>query len=141
MGIWSIQDVSIAQLNEMCKGNLGENLGIEFTEIGDDFIKATMPVNHQTKQPFGLLHGGASAALAETLGSVASYLCVDVSKKNTVGLEINCNHLRSVKGGVVTGITRPIHLGKSTQVWDIKIMDDRDRLICISRLTVAVINK
>ena len=100
-----------------------------------------MPVDHRTKQPYGLLHGGASVALAETLGSIGSALVVDQSKFNCVGLEINANHLRSVRDGFVTGIARPIHIGASTHVWDIRITDQRDKLVCISRLTVAVIKK
>ena len=114
---------------------------MEFTEIGADFIKATMPVDHRTKQPYGLLHGGASVALAETLGSVGAGLVIDPTKFQCVGLEINANHVRSVSQGFVTGIATPVHIGASTHIWDIKIYDQKDRLVCISRLTVAILKK
>jgi len=120
---------------------MGDHLGIVFTEIGDDYLKATMPVDQRTKQPYGLLHGGASAVLAETLGSIASHLVVDSSKYNCVGIEINANHLRGVREGLVTGIVKPLHTGKTTHVWDIKLYDSRDKLVCVSRLTVAIIKK
>ena len=117
------------------------HLGIEFTGIGDDFLEATMPVDHRTIQPMGLLHGGANVALAETLGSLAASLTVDQEKEAVVGLEINANHLKSVRSGKVKGIAKPIHLGKSTQVWEIKIFNEADQLCCISRLTMAILNK
>ena len=113
-------------------------LGIVFTEIGDDFVRATMPVDARTHQPYGLLHGGASALLAETLGSSAGNLCVG-DDTICVGIEINANHLRGVRSGVVTGTARPIHLGRSTQVWDIRIEDADARPVCVSRLTLAVV--
>ena len=141
MNIWFDKNVHIDQLNAMSKHTIAQVLGIEFIEISEDFIKAKMPVDHRTHQPFGLLHGGASAVLAETLGSVASYLCVDSSTKATVGIEINCNHIRSVKKGHVTGITKALHIGTTIQVWEINIYDDREKLVCTSRLTVAVIKK
>lgn len=141
MSIWFHQNINLADFAHLGKNTLGEQLGMEFTEIGEDYIKATMPVDHRTKQPYGLLHGGASVALAETLGSVGSALVVDQSKFNCVGLEINANHLRSVRDGFVTGIAKPIHIGASTHVWDIRITDQRDKLVCISRLTVAVIKQ
>lgn len=125
----------------MGKGNMGEHLGIEFVELGPDFLKASMPVDSRTKQPFGLLHGGASVVLAETLGSVASALIVNRDEFMCVGLEVNANHLRSVSQGVVTGMCTPIHIGSSTHIWDIRIQDERNRLICVSRLTVAVLKK
>lgn len=137
--IWFHKNIQVEALNEYGKNTIGEILGIRFTEIGDDFIKATMPVDHRTKQPFGLLHGGASCVLAETLGSIAAYLVVDGEKYKCVGLDINANHIRSATYGVVTGITKPIHIGKTTQVWEIKITNEKDQLVCISRLTVAVI--
>ncbi len=118
-----------------------DHLGIEFLEVGDDYIKAKMPVDHRTIQPFGLLHGGASVALAETLGSVAANLCVDREKKMCVGLEINANHIRPVTNGFVYGIARPIHIGASTQVWEIRIQNEQEKLVCISRLTLAVLDK
>jgi 1,4-dihydroxy-2-naphthoyl-CoA hydrolase len=118
-----------------------EHLGIEFLEVGDDYIKARMPVDHRTIQPFGLLHGGASVALAETLGSVAANLCVDREKKMCVGLEINANHIRPVASGFVYGVTRPIHIGASTQLWEIRIHNEQEKLVCVSRLTMAVLDK
>ena len=118
-----------------------EHLGIEFLEVGDDYIKARMPVDHRTIQPFGLLHGGASVALAETLGSVAANLCVDREKKMCVGLEINANHIRPVTNGFVYGIARPIHIGASTQLWEIRIHNEQEKLVCVSRLTMAVLDK
>ena len=141
MAIWFYENIKLEDFLHLGKNTLGEQLGMEFTEIGEDYIKGTMPVDHRTKQPYGLLHGGASVALAETLGSIGSALVVDQSKFNCVGLEINANHLRSVRDGFVTGIARPIHIGASTHVWDIRITDQRDKLVCISRLTVAVIKK
>ena len=128
-------------LNETRKMTMIENLGIEFLEVGDDYIKARMPVDHRTIQPFGLLHGGASVALAETLGSVAANLCVDREKKMCVGLEINANHVRPVTNGFVYGIARPIHIGVSTQLWEIRIHNDEERLVSISRLTMAILDK
>jgi 1,4-dihydroxy-2-naphthoyl-CoA hydrolase len=108
------------------------------TEIGDDWLRGTMPVDARTKQPFGLLHGGASVALAESLGSLAGNLCLDASEM-AVGLDINANHLRAVTAGVVTGTARALHVGRSTQVWEIRIEDERGKLVCISRLTLAVV--
>jgi 1,4-dihydroxy-2-naphthoyl-CoA hydrolase len=120
---------------------LVSHLGIVITELGDDFIRATMPVDHRTHQPMGLLHGGASVALAESLGSMGAYLCVDASRYDVVGLEINANHIRGVKSGTVTGTARPIHIGKSTQLWEIRITNEADKLVCISRITIAVLEK
>ena len=139
--IWFNKSLTVAHFADMGKGNLGEHLGMEFTEIGPDFIKGTMPVDHRTKQPYGLLHGGASVALAETLGSVGAAMVVDHSEYICVGQEINANHLRSVRSGIVTGTAKPIHIGSSSQVWEIKIHDERDHLVCISRLTVAVLKR
>jgi 1,4-dihydroxy-2-naphthoyl-CoA hydrolase len=138
--IWygTIDHKSIKRMGE---NNLSAHLGIEFTEIGDNYIKATMPVDHRTKQPYGLLHGGASVALAETVGSYASHLVVDAAKFQTVGIEINANHIRKVSSGFVTACAKPIHLGKTTHVWTIEITDESSNLVCISRLTVAVIPK
>lgn len=128
-------------LNKMSTNTMIEHLGIEFTAIGDDFIEARMPVDHRTHQPLGLLHGGASVTLAETLGSIAATCCVDMTKQYCVGLDINANHIKSVKAGFVKGITRPIHVGKKTQVWEIKITNEQNELVCISRITMAVIDK
>ena len=141
MNIWFKQGISLDQLDQLNKNNLAEHLGMQFTEIGDNYLKATMPVDHRTQQPYGLLHGGASVALAETLGSVGSALIIDLEKYICVGIEINANHVRGVKSGIVTGIATPIHIGSSTHVWAIKIYDDKEKLVCISRLTVSVLNK
>ena len=118
---------------------MGEYIGIEFTEVGEAFIKGRMPVDYRTIQPYGLLHGGASCVLAETLGSVGSALCIDQSQFKCVGIEINANHIRGVREGFVTGIASPLHIGGSTHVWDIKIYDEREKLVCVSRHTVAII--
>lgn len=139
--IWFHKNIDIQHFEGMGQNTLGTHLGMRFSEIGPDYLKATMPVDDRTKQPYGLLHGGASVALAETLGSVAAYLTVDPDKFICVGQEINANHLRSVRSGLVTGTTRPLHRGSSSQVWEIKIHDERDHLVCISRITVAVLPK
>jgi 1,4-dihydroxy-2-naphthoyl-CoA hydrolase len=141
MPIWFKKDLSLEDLLPLCKNTLAEHIGIEWTGVGVDFIKARMPVDHRTQQPYGLLHGGASVALAETLGSVASAMVVDHSLFYCVGLEINANHVRSAKSGYVTGIATPIHIGSTTQVWDIKIYDEREKLVCVSRITVAVLKR
>ncbi len=133
--------VSIEQLNRGAQGNMVGALGIVFTEAGDDWIRATMPVNEKTKQPFGLLHGGASVVLAETLGSMAGWLCVDGETEAVVGIDINANHLRAARDGIVTGTVRPLHVGRSTQVWEIRIENPEGKLVCISRLTTAVVPK
>ena len=126
-------------LNDRPKNHLGALMGIEFTAIGDDFLEARMPVDERTHQPAGILHGGASVVLAETLGSVASSMVLDGTKSMGVGLEVNANHLRPVASGFVTGICRPLHIGAKTHVWEIKMMTDRGKMNCISRLTVAII--
>lgn len=136
--IWP-REYQVEDLNNRPKGHIGEVLGIEFLEIGDDFISARMPVNEKTHQPYGILHGGASVVLAETLGSVASNLIVNSEKYIAVGLEVNANHLRPVKSGFVKGICKPIHIGGKTHVWDIRLYDDRGKMNCISRLTVAIV--
>lgn len=127
------------ELNQRPNNHIGSLLGIEFTEIGENFIKAKMPVDKRTHQPIGILHGGASVVLAETLGSVASNLILNPEIEMGVGLEVNANHLRPVKSGFVNGICTPIHIGSKTHVWDIKISDDDGKINCISRLTVAII--
>jgi 1,4-dihydroxy-2-naphthoyl-CoA hydrolase len=132
---------SLQDLHAFVKGNMLEHLGIELTDLGADFIKAKMPVDHRTKQPAGILHGGASVALAESLGSIAATLCVDFSKYYCVGLDINANHIRSVSDGYVFGTARPLHIGRSTQVWEIKIENAEGKLVCISRITMAVIER
>lgn len=138
--IW-FTEFSPEKLNNRPKNHMGAFLGIEFTEISEDTLKATMPVNERTHQPAGILHGGASVVLAETLGSVASYMCIDPEKYQAVGLEINANHLRPVKSGLVTGICKPLHIGAKTHIWEIKIYNDKGKMNCVSRLTVAIINK
>jgi 1,4-dihydroxy-2-naphthoyl-CoA hydrolase len=130
-------EVTLEALNARSRGTLMEALGIEFTELGEGYLRATMPVDARTRQPYGLLHGGASVALAETLGSSAGALLAGGNA--VVGLEINANHLRAVRQGTVTGTARPLHLGRSTQVWDIRIEDQTGQLVCISRLTLAVL--
>ncbi|MFW0714599.1 hotdog fold thioesterase [Pedobacter sp. N23S346] len=135
------KEFTVEELNSRPKNHIGALLGIEFTEIGADFITGTMPVDERTHQPAGILHGGASVVLAETLGSIASYMCIDPEKYVAVGLEVNANHLRPVKSGLVTGICKIIHRGAKTHIWDIKLYDNRGKMNCVSRLTVAVINK
>lgn len=125
-------------MKQFPSGNMGDHLGIEWTEFGDDYLIARMPVDHRTVQPFGLLHGGASCVLAETLGSVAATFCIDPTKQLAVGLEINANHIRSVRNGFVYGKVTPVHVGRSTHVWDIRITDEEQKLVCVSRLTVAI---
>jgi len=138
MAIWK-QDTSLEHLNGWSRNTLMEALGIRLTAIGDDWLQGTLPVDHRTHQPYGLLHGGASVALAETLGSTAAMLTLDAEKERAVGLDINANHVRGVTSGSVTGTARPLHVGRSTQVWEIRIEDDAGRLVCISRLTMAVV--
>lgn len=138
MAIWKTP-VDTKTLNEQSKHSMAGHIGIEVTEVGDDYVKARMPVDHRTTQPYGLLHGGASVALAESLGSVAGTLCVNLSEEAVVGLEINANHIRSVKSGFVYGIARPLHIGRSTQVWEIKITNEEGKLVCASRITLAVV--
>lgn len=128
-------------INKMSANTMVEHLGIQFTTIGDDYLEATMPVDRRTHQPLGLLHGGASVALAETLGSVAATCCIDLTKQYCVGLDINANHIKSVRSGTVRGITRPIHIGSKTHVWEIKIFGEQNELVCISRITMAVLDK
>jgi 1,4-dihydroxy-2-naphthoyl-CoA hydrolase len=143
MSIWhrSNTSMTIEALQSLGNNTMGSHLGMEFTEIGENFLKARMPVDERTRQPYGLLHGGASAALAETLGSVASAYVIDREKYICVGLEINANHVRGAKQGYVYGTATPLHLGKTTHVWDIRIVDEREKLVCVSRLTVAILKK
>ena len=133
--------INLEALNRMSKNTLVEHLSIEYTEIGDHFIRARMPVDSRTHQPFGMLHRGASVVLAETLGSVAANFCIDQEKQYAVGLDINANHLRAVKKGWVFGTARPVHIGKGTHVWEIRITNEEDALVCISRITMAVLEK
>jgi 1,4-dihydroxy-2-naphthoyl-CoA hydrolase len=140
MNIWrSLR--TLEELNGNRGGTLIENLGILFTDIGDDFVRGTMPVDTRTVQPYGLLHGGASVALAETLGSMGAAMCVDAAEYQVVGQEINANHVRAARSGLVTGTARVVHLGGRTHVWSIEIVDDAQKLVCISRITMAVIKR
>jgi len=134
-------DITLEDINKMGTGTMGEGLGIEFTLIDKDKLMATMPVDHRTVQPYGILHGGASVALAETLGSVAAHLSIDSTKQISVGLEINANHIRSVRSGLVTGTATPVHVGRSTHVWAIEIVNEDGKLVCTSRITMAIIDK
>jgi 1,4-dihydroxy-2-naphthoyl-CoA hydrolase len=139
MAIW-FDGFPLDYANERAKDSLIAHLGIEMIEAGDDYLKARMPVDQRTKQPAGVLHGGASVTLAETLASWAAAFAVDRSKHHCVGIEINANHLRPASSGFVTGIARPIQLGKSVHVWEVRISDDKDKLVCVSRVTMAVLN-
>jgi len=131
--------VDLTLVNALSRNTLIDHLGIVFTAAGEDWLQATMPVDARTKQPYGLLHGGASVVLAETLGSSAGNLCVDPTQQVCVGLEINANHLRATRSGVVTGTARALHVGRTTQVWEIRIEDEAGKPVCISRLTLAVV--
>ena len=139
MSIWK-KSTEISRLNTISENTIIELLGIKYTKVGDNFIQGTMPVDQRTHQPHGLLHGGASVVLAETLGSVAANLAV-ADDKVCVGLEVNANHIRSIKKGTVTGTATAVHIGYSTQIWQIEICNERQQLVCTSRLTVAVIDK
>lgn len=135
------QTISLELLNKNSANSMGAYLGIEVTEVGKDYICGKMPVDNRTKQPFGLLHGGASVVLAESLGSLGANLAVDMNESYCVGLEINANHVRSVRDGYVFGKATILHAGKNTQIWDIRITDKDDKLVCVSRLTMAVLKK
>jgi len=134
-------NITLEELNKLRLNTIGEHLDIIFTEVGTNYICGTMPVDHRTKQPMGLLHGGASAVLAETLGSIGSYLCVDTEKQACVGLNISCNHIRAAKDGIVTGKAVLMHEGNKTHIWNIDITNEKGQLICSSRLTVMVLDK
>jgi 1,4-dihydroxy-2-naphthoyl-CoA hydrolase len=133
--------MTVEKLNALNENSMGGHLGIVFTEVGKDYLKATMPVDYRTQQPFGLLHGGASAVLAETLGSIGASSVINTDTHFCVGLEINTNHLKGVRNGLVTGETRPVHIGKKTQVWEIKIINENQELVSISRITMMVLEK
>ena len=139
MSIW-FRPYTLDEIQSYSRGSMVEHLDLRFTEIGPDFLRGTLPVDGRTTQPFGLLHGGASVVLAETLGSVAASHCVDLERFHCVGLEINANHLRAARSGRVTGTARPVHVGRRSQVWEIRIEDEAGKLTCISRLTVSVID-
>ena len=134
-----VQRPPLDALNASGARSLVQHLGIQITELGEDFLRGTMPVDARTHQPYGLLHGGASVALAETLGSSAAMLTLDPARFRAVGLEINANHVRGMREGTVTGTAKALHLGRSTQVWEIRIEDERQRLVCVSRITMAVV--
>ena len=138
MSIWQ-QDTDLERINAWSANTMMETLGIRMTAVGADWLQGTMPVDHRTHQPYGLLHGGASVVLAETLGSTAAMLTLDPEKQMTVGLDINANHLRGVRSGIVTGTAKALHIGRTTQVWEIRIEDEHSALVCISRITMAVI--
>ncbi|KMM92860.1 MULTISPECIES: hotdog fold thioesterase [Pseudomonas] len=138
MSMWTTLP-DLAYLNAMRKNSICEVLDITFDAFDDNSITASMVVDHRTHQPFGLLHGGASVVLAETLGSMASYMCIDQKQFYCVGLEVNANHLRGVRSGRVSAVARPVHRGRTTHVWDIRLTDDSGKLTCISRLTIAVV--
>ena len=140
MGVLWEKTISLNEINSFTKNSIVEKTGICFTEIGDNFLKASMPVDERTKQPLGILHGGASVVLAETLGSMASYMTLD-EQHYSVGLEIKANHLKSVSKGLVTGIVTPVNLSKTNQLWDIIITDEDDKKICASRLTMMILKK
>jgi 1,4-dihydroxy-2-naphthoyl-CoA hydrolase len=140
MSIWH-RTPSLEELNALSDGTIMRPLGIAFTEVGADFVRAAMPVDERTRQPYGLLHGGASVVLAETLGSTGASLCVDPARFLVVGQEINANHLRSVRSGRVIGTARPVHVGGRSQVWGIEIVNEAGALVCVSRLTMAVLER
>ena len=138
MSIWRSPH-TLEELNGAGVGTMAGHLGIVFTEIGADFVRATMPVDGRTRQPYGLLHGGASVVLAETLGSTGAVMCVDRAGFLCVGQEINANHVRSARRGQVTGTARPVHLGGRSHVWAIEIVNDEQDLVCVSRLTIVIV--
>ena len=140
MSIWKVE-MSLLLLMERNQHTMSDHLGIEFTEVGDDFLVARMPVDHRTRQPVGIMHGGASCVLAETVGSTAANCCVDAEKYYCVGLDINTNHIRSIREGYVTGTAKPFHLGRSTHVWSIEIVNEAKQLISVNRLTMSVLFK
>ncbi len=139
MSIWK-KALSLEEIAEVRKNTLVEWIGIEFLEVGDDYLKARMPVDNRTKQPLGIMHGGASCVLAETIGSIAANYCVD-AEKVCVGLDIYTSHIKMAKKGFVTGTAKPIHLGKTTQIWEIPIVDENDKLVSLTRLTLAVLDR
>jgi 1,4-dihydroxy-2-naphthoyl-CoA hydrolase len=138
MSIWK-NDKALSHAKEHKDVTIIGVLDIKFSERGDDYLSATMPVDERTRQPMGILHGGASVVLAETLGSSAAGMCLDLSKEYCVGLDINANHIRTIRSGTVTGVAKPIHIGRSTHVWEINIVDEDQRLVCVSRITMAIL--
>lgn len=140
MAIW-VTTPSVERIAEMHRNTLAERIGIQVTGFGDDFLRATMPADARTFQPMGIVHGGANVALAETVASVAAGHCIDLARYSCVGQEINANHLRSISSGLLTATTRPFHIGRRSQVWGIEIVDDAGQLTCISRITMAVVER
>lgn len=140
MSIWH-NDMSLDDLAFRNKNTMSEHLGIEFIEIGKNYLIAKMPIDHRTKQPVGIMHGGASCVLAETVGSIAANYCVDISKYYCVGLDINTNHIRSIREGFVYATAKPYHIGRSTQVWGIEIVNEQQQLISVNRLTMTVLTR
>ena len=138
MSIW-FRPFTLDEIQSYSRGSMVEHLDLRFTEIGPDYLRGTLPVDGRTTQPFGRLHGGASVVLAETLGSVAASHCVDLERFHCVGLEINANHVRAARSGRVTGTARPVHLGRQSQVWEVRLEDEAGKLTCISRITIAVL--
>jgi 1,4-dihydroxy-2-naphthoyl-CoA hydrolase len=141
MSIWFNKSITLESIKDFGKETMADYLGMQWVEIGDDYLKLSMPVNEKTKQPYGILHGGASCVLAETVGSIASALVIDMDKNICMGLDINATHIRSARGGIVIGHCTPLQLGNTIHVWDIKIYDEAEKLICVSRLTVAILPK
>jgi len=139
--IWFNKAIQITDLSNLSPATMGDHLAMEFVDINHDCLQMKMPVDHRTLHPYGLLHGGASCALAETVGSIASHLVIDPDKFICVGLEINANHLKAVRRGYVTAAATPLHIGATTHVWDIKIKNEEGKLVCVSRLTVAILKK
>ena len=141
MAIWFNPELTLEHWKSFASNTMNEWIGIELTELGEDWLKARMPVDHRTRQAYGILHGGASVTLAETIGSIASAMIIDPDKFFCVGLEINANHIRSARDGFVTGIAKPVHIGGLTHIWEIRITDEEGKLTCISRLTVAILHR
>ncbi|MEO7446001.1 MAG: PaaI family thioesterase [Ferruginibacter sp.] len=139
--IWFNKDVSLETLEQSLTGTMAENLDMEWEEIGDNYLRMKMPVTDKSRQPYGILHGGASCALAETIGSIGSHLVIDNTRFRCVGLEINANHVSAVNEGIIYAIAKPLHLGRSTHIWDIRITSGPGKLVCVSRLTVAILEK
>jgi len=140
MTLW-FQPLTLEALNRRCAHTMSDFLGIRFTEIGDDYLKATMPANERTQQPMGIVHGGANVVLAETIASTGANAVVDFAQFYCVGLEINANHIRSVRSGLVTAIARAVHVGRTTQIWHIDLLNEENKLTCVSRMTAAVVKR
>lgn len=138
--IWFQKDMQLSHLDGLIKDTMASFLDLKFTEVGENFLKMSMPVTEKTRQPYGYIHGGANCVLIETLGSIASAMVIDISKNYCVGIEINANHLKSITEGIVIATAHPLHLGRTTHVWEVKIHDERGRLSCAGRITVAILD-